>query len=402
MATILLVIIYVAAISLGLPDSMLGVTWPVSHIELGAQESLAGVFSAAISLFTVVSSLFSSKLTTKFGTERVIAFSCALTAVGLFGCVFINNAYLFFLTAVPMGLGAGAIDSAMNDYVAKNYKALQMNWLHCFWGVGALISPVIVSALLRSLGNWRYGYLTIGAIQAVLSVLLFATFPIWKKQKAALETAITDTLTSNNAPITQEKTISMRQAFAKRGVIFSVISFLVYCGMEMLIPIWGSTYFVNAKGLDAATAALWVSAYYGGMALGRFLSGFISLKVRDITLIRCGAAGIIVGAIIMLTLPGVGALIGSLIIGLGCAPVYPAMMHLTPIRYGREYSSQVIGAQTAATYTGLLTIPPIVGFTATRTTFDVLPYFILGLIAVYFVLNEIATRLTQPSLVKNK
>ena len=348
MYSLLLVFIYAAFISLGLPDSLLGSGWPVMQKELAAPLSFAGVISMIISGGTILSSLMSDRVTRKFGAGLVTAVSTLMTALALFGFSISRSLIALCLWAVPYGLGAGAIDAALNNYVALNYKSRHMSWLHCFWGVGATISPYIMGfCLTRGLG-WHSGYRTVSAIQVVLSIVLFASLPIWKKRTNGSGE-------SNGSPV-----LTLPQVLKIKGVPYMLATFFGYCGLEWTAGLWASSYLVKFRGIDAKTAAQFASLFFIGMTVGRFLSGFISERLGDKALIRLGSAVIITG-IIMVWLPlGIDALAlaGLIVIGFGCAPVYPSIIHLTPVNFGADNSQAIIGIQMATAYIGNTFMPP--------------------------------------------
>lgn len=399
MSTLLLIIIYFAFISLGLPDSMLGASWPVMRVEFSADESLAGVFNAAISVCTVISSLLSSRLTRRFGTGPVIACSVTLTAAGLFIASFIGNVYLYFAVAVPLGLGAGAIDTILNDYVARNYRAIHMNWLHCCWGVGAMAGTMIVSSFVKSGAGWRYGFLTVGIVQAVLAAVMFLSLPLWKKASFKVRSdLIADGGASAKSATNGAKSpaVPLRKALAVRGVALGAAAFFFYCSIESIVGLWGSSYLVNVRGIDPAAAAMWISAYYGGMIGGRFLNGILSLRLKDMWLVRGGFFIIAAGIILLLCpLPTAGVIAGILLIGIGCAPIYPSLMHLTPMRFGAELSATVVSFQTATTYLSFLLSPILFGLAASSTTFKIMPFVLAALLLGVAVMNESAHALAK-------
>jgi len=468
MATLLLIILYCVFISLGLPDSILGTCWPVMHIEFAVNEGLAGFFNATVSLCTIISSLLSQRLSAKFGIGKVVLVSVLLTAIGLLGGYFLSNIYLYFLLALPLGIGAGAIDTLLNDYVAKKYKAIHLNWLHCFWGIGAGCGTLLVGGYLKNNINWRYCYLTLACVQFLIVVILLFALPLWKKVEKCRKTyknstnlqeidtqkenyisttetnesdstysvednkdilSNTDEFTGtdkvlysysgdkvkevqnfygdsndyqekkdnlpNNSTSANDKTeiITIKEAIKTKGVIFSMLSFVFYCAMESVIFLWGSTYLVNIKNLDPATAANWVSIFMGGLIVGRFLNGILSLKIKDNTLIRMGICIVSLGVICLLIPYGYYlSLVGFILIGLGYAPIYPSLMHSTPIRFGERVSLRVVSLQSASTYVAFLLTPILFGYIGENTTFAILPYVILGLMACLIVTNEITEK----------
>lgn len=356
--TILLSIIYLAFISLGLPDSLLGSAWPVMHLELGVATSYAGIITMIISFGTILSSLMSDRLNKKFGTGLVTACSVFLTATALFGFSCSNSMLALCLWAIPYGLGAGAVDAALNNYVALHYSSRQMSWLHCMWGVGAAISPYIMSfCLTRQLG-WQQGYRTVGILQIVLTAILLCSLPLWKRV-AVRKPEVT-------AETPPAKSIGVLQAVRIKGVPMVLLAFFAYCALEQTAMLWASSYLVQNRGLEAETAAQFAAMFLIGITVGRFLSGFLADRWGDRNMIRCGAVIAIAGILLVLIpvsspLP---AQIGLMITGLGCAPIYPAIIHATPAHFGAEYSQAIIGIQMACAYVGTTFMPPLFGVLA--------------------------------------
>lgn len=380
MATWLLVVIYLAFISLGLPDSLLGSAWPVMWPEMGASLGSAGILSMVIAGGTIVSSLASGTLLERLGTGRLTLISCFLTAGALLGFSMAPTMLWLVLLAIPLGLGAGAVDAALNHYVAANYKAHHMNWLHCFWGLGATMGPIIMSYYIADHNSWRGGYTAVAVIQFTLVLILLLTLPLWKRIAAnhEPESAPSD-MQHDQAksvplqPVDKIKTNVLRI----KGVKISLITFLFYCGVESMVGLWGASYLVGAKGITADTAAGWISLYYGGITIGRMITGFITLKVHNRVLIRCGQLVAIAGGVILLLpLPDVFSLAGFILIGLGLAPIYPGLLHETPTRFGRENSARLMGIQMAVAYTGTTFLPPLVGIIATQVSIGLFPLIV--------------------------
>lgn len=364
MATLLLIIIYLSFISLGLPDAMLGSAWPIMQKELSAATSFAGVVSMIISCGTIISSLMCVRLVKKMGTGMVTVISVALTAISLLGMSFTQNAYFMCVLAIPMGLGAGAVDSALNNFVALHYKANHMSWLHCFWGLGATGGPMLMSVFLKSESGWRGGYLTTGIIQSVLVLTLIISLPVWKSFTSRQEDE-------------QTKSLSAAGVLRMKGAKPALLVFFCYCAVELATGLWGSTYLVNSRGIDPAQAARFVSYYYLGITVGRLITGFITMKIKNSAIIRMGLVIIAAGTILfMLPLGSAGALIAMMLIGFGCAPVYPCMIHETPRRFGKEFSQSMIGIQMAVAYTGSTLMPPLCGFIAQHTSASSIPVFL--------------------------
>ncbi len=385
MYSLLLSIIYFAFISLGLPDSLVGAGWPVMHDDLGVPIAYAGIITMIIASGTIVSSLMSDRLTRKLGTGLVTALSVALTAAALIGFSTSGSFWLLCLWAVPYGLGAGAVDAALNNYVALHYSSRHMSWLHAFWGVGASISPFIMSyALTEGLG-WASGYRIVGIIQIALTVLLFIAIPLWRKVNPGIPQ---DHDAQEGAPIT--KPLSLRGALRIPGVPLILLAFLAYCALESTAMIWSATYLVQDRGVTVETAAAFASFFLLGITAGRFLSGVIADKLGDRQLIRYGFLLIGVGAL-MIALPletSVFALAGLVFAGFGAAPVYPAIIHSTPENFGRHNSQAIIGIQMAAAYTGSTLMPPLFGVLGTWLGMWIFPFYIIVFVILGLVMTE--------------
>lgn len=381
MYSFLLALIYLAFISLGLPDSLLGAGWPVMHTELGVSVSFMGIISMVISGGTIVSSLLSDKLTHKFGTRAVTVTSVLLTVAALFGFSFSGSFSMLIIFAVPYGLGAGAIDAALNNYVALHYKAKHMSWLHCFWGVGAIISPFIMSFALKNL-NWNSGYRIVGFIQLAIALLLLVTLPVWKINK-----------TENTA---DTKRVGLTAALKIKGVPFLLIGFFAYCAAEATAMYWASTYFTEVKGISGDRAASFAALFYIGITLGRFASGFITERLGDRRMILLGT-GILACGIMILLIPMqsyMTAFAAFLVIGFGCAPIYPCIIHSTPANFGAENSGAIIGIQMASAYVGSTFIPPLFGLFGNAVGFSVMPVYLLAFFALMIIMTEATFRIT--------
>lgn len=381
MYSFLLALIYLAFISLGLPDSLLGAGWPVMHTELGVSVSFMGIISMVISGGTIVSSLLSDKLTHKFGTRAVTVASVFLTVAALFGFSFSGSFSMLIIFAVPYGLGAGAIDAALNNYVALHYKAKHMSWLHCFWGVGAIISPFIMSFALKNL-NWNGGYRIVGFIQLAIALLLLVTLPVWKINKTE---STADT-----------KRVGLTAALKIKGVPFLLIGFFAYCAAEATAMYWASTYFTEVKGISGDRAASFAALFYIGITLGRFASGFITERLGDRRMILLGT-GILACGIMILLIPVqsyMTAFAAFLVIGFGCAPIYPCIIHSTPANFGAENSGAIIGIQMASAYVGSTFIPPLFGLFGNGVGFSVMPVYLLAFFALMIIMTEATFRIT--------
>lgn len=388
MATFFLVIIYMAFISLGLPDSLLGVSWSLMQSELGAPLETAGLLFMTIAGGTIISSFASGVVLKRFGTGIVTFFSCLMTAGSLLGFHFAPSLFWLFICAVPLGLGAGAVDSGLNNYVATHYKAHHMSWLHCFWGVGATIGPVIMAQFISGQHSWRNGYLAIAGLQFVLVVILFFTLPLWNKVRGN-SNVISTNETENTDDGFYGADAKNRKPLQIRGVKLALISFLFYCGAESTMGLWGSSFLVNVKELSVDAAAKWVSLYYAGITIGRFITGFITLKISNRMLIRVGQIIALAGAaFLLLPLSSTFSLVGFIMVGLGLAPIFPCMLHETPTRFGKEHSQTIMGYQMAIAYTGSTFLPPLLGFIAAHSTIGIFPFVIAGFIALMLLGSE--------------
>ena len=386
MYSLLLALIYIAFISLGLPDSLLGSGWPVMHGELGVPVSYMGVVTMVISGGTIISSLFSDKLTRAWGTRIVTVASVFLTVLALFGFSFSKKFWQLIVFAVPYGLGAGAIDAALNNYVALHYKAKHMSWLHCFWGVGTIVSPFIMGYALEK-SVWNTGYRVVGGLQLGIAVLLLVTLPVWR-------------VNENSEAAQQQKSLGLVGALKIKGVPFLLLGFFAYCAAEATAMQWSSTYFVQAKGVSAERAAFFASLFYIGITAGRFVSGFVSGKLGDRRMIEIGT-GILTCGILFLLLPVRGetaAIAGFVVIGLGCAPIYPCIIHSTPGNFGAENSGAIIGIQMASAYVGSTFVPPLYGVLGRALGFKIMPVYLLAFVALMITMVELTFRLTKPSL----
>jgi fucose permease len=374
--TALLIIIYIAFISLGLPDSVLGSVWPVIRVDLSAPVSLVGYVAMTVSAGTVISSLMSNRLVARFGTAKVTVVSVAMTAFALLGYSLVGHAAFLFLLAIPLGLGAGSVDAALNNFIALHYESKHMNWLHCFWGVGATAGPLIVSLFLANPGGWRTGYLVIAALQFALVLVLLLTMKLWKgkEQQAA------------KGEQGEQRVLTNREALAIPSVKLALVSFIFFSVTETTTGLWSSSYLVGVEGISAAAAARWTASFYGGITLGRLLSGFLSIKIKNAALIRAGQLVCVLGALLLiLPLPVAVSAAGITIIGLGTAPVFPAMLHETPVRFGSRASGAIMGLQMAVAYLGGTLGSPLFGALSSLTSLRLLPFYLL--IAVLIMLS---------------
>ena len=389
MYSFLLALIYLAFISLGLPDSLLGSGWPVMHAELGVSVSFMGIVSMVISGGTIASSLLSDRLTHRLGTRIVTVVSVFLTVVALFGFSISTRFWMLIAFAVPYGLGAGAIDAALNNYVALHYKAKHMSWLHCFWGVGTIVSPFIMGYALTH-STWNAGYRIVGLIQLAIAVLLLVTLPVWKVHADATAAA--------------GRRVGLRAALRIKGVPFLLLGFFAYCSAETTTMQWASTYFVEVKHLPAERAATLAALFYIGITAGRFLSGFLTEKLGDRGMIRLGA-GVLACGIAALLLPVESyylAFAAFLVIGLGCAPIYPCIIHSTPANFGAENSGAIIGIQMASAYVGSTFVPPLFGLLGKALGFSILPVYLAVFAALMLVMTELTFRTTGAARKESK
>ncbi len=382
MFALLIAIIYMAFISLGLPDSLLGCAWPVMQIQLDVPISYAGFVTITITAGTILSSILSNFLTKKFGAGLVTAVSVVMTAVALLGFSLSDEFWQLIVWAIPYGLGAGAVDAALNNYVALHFSSKHMNWLHACWGVGALVSPFIMGECLKTNYGWNGGYRTISFVQIAIAALLFLSLPLWKKTTA------------------EEKRSNVRtvDALKVKGIFAVLIMFLCYCALEQTAMLWASSYLVNYRNVDETTAATFGSLFFIGITAGRFVCGFISNKLGDNKLIVIGSSVIAVG-ILCVILPiksPIVCCVGLVTIGVGCAPVYPAIIHSTPKNFGEENSQAIIGIQMAFAYTGTALMPPLFGIISQKMM-AFFPYFL----AIFLVLM-VTMFIVLQKILKNK
>lgn len=389
MITFFLLIIYLAFISLGLPDSLLGSAWPVMQYDLNASFETAGMLYMIVAAGTIVSSLFSGKAIDTFGTGKVTLVSVLLTAGALLGFSFSPSLIWLVICAIPLGLGAGAVDAGLNSYVAAHYKAHHMSWLHCFWGVGATLGPIIMSQVMLQDGTWRDGYFTIAMIQFGLVLILLFTLPLWGRVATLSQAAKqaegiqTESLVEHEADQGNVKPLKIK------GVKYALATFLFYSAVEATVGLWGSSYLVTEKGLSAASAAQWISIYYAGITIGRFITGFITFKVSNKMLIRSGQLIALGGALLLLLpVPTAVSVAGLLIIGLGLAPIFPCMLHETPVRFGKKHAQSIMGYQMAFAYTGSTLMPPLLGLLASAMTIGIFPVYIVACAFVMFLVCE--------------
>lgn len=420
---LLLAVIYLTFISLGLPDSIFGAAWPVMHVDLNVNESFASIYMIITAVCSGGVSFFAGPLIRKFGTGNVTVISVLLTVSGLLIISFANHIAVAIVGSVLLGYGAGAIDTGLNNFVSTHYKASQMNWLHCFWGIGVTVSPLIMSVFLGDNGDWQGGYRMVAYIQAGIFGVLLLSIPLWRKydkkelkippvadvsstiestipsvgEDASLSGDETDTnvpTASAEKPTKKKKKSAFVRALKTRGVPFAILSLGLYCGMEFLLGTWGATYIVNVKYFTPALAARWISIYYGGIMLGRLLSGFLSYKLNDKNLIRLGEAVALVGMLLFALPIGTASLVGLIVIGIGFGPIFPSTLHATPSRFGEELSADITGFQMGGGYAIAWAVQLTFGFVAPATTFAFMPYLLLVLCAALFAITELVNKLT--------
>lgn len=392
MYALLLAIIYLAFISLGLPDSLVGSGWPVMHQDLGVPVSFAGFLTVLIASGTIVSSLASERLTHRFGAGKVTAVSVAMTAAALLGFSVTDSFWVLLVWTVPYGLGAGAVDAALNNYVALHYTARHMNWLHSSWGVGASVSPFIMSYAIGSGLGWSAAYRTVGVLQLVLTAALVVSLPLWTRVHPVQAVSASPPTDDSARPAGR---VPLSRALRIPGVPSILIAFFAYCALESTSILWAVTYLVSERGTSPATAAAFGSLFLLGITAGRFLAGFFADRVGDRALIRGGFIAIGAGVVLLALPVGWLSLGGLVLAGLGAAPVYPAIIHSTPANFGAESSQAIIGIQMAAAYTGSTLAPPLLGVVAEWSGMWVLPPY-LGLLAVLgLVMSERLNRLNH-------
>lgn len=360
-----ILIIYATFISLGLPDSLLGVAWPNMVGEFHVAHSAAGIISMTIAICTIISSLQTARIAKKIGTGKLVLGSVLLTAIGLIGFAFTQHYFLLIVAALPLGFGAGAIDTSLNEYVAVNFRAHHMNWLHAFWGVGATLGPIIMGAVLNNNSSWRNGYWIIGGIQLILVIMLFLSLPLWKqdKQKVSGES--------------EKSTISFGTVLREPGVILSLLSFAFYVGIEATVGLWGSSYLIEVKTLSAATASFMISIFFASLTVGRIVSGFITFWLSNQKLLLFSEISLLIG--ILTTAFGTGSVLygGFILIGFGCAAIFPTMLHETPRRFGEGNSGTIMGLQVAFGYVGVTVLPPLLGVMLQGFSMNLFPIFLV-------------------------
>lgn len=386
MVHLLLAIIYLAFISLGLPDALLGAAWPSMYPQFDVPVSYAGIISMIIALGTVVSSLQSDRLTKKLGTGKVTALSVLMTAMALFGFATSHSFGMLCLWAIPYGLGAGSVDASLNNYVALHYESRHMSWLHCMWGIGASAGPYIMGYALTAGWGWNSGYHIIAVLQIVLTAILLCSLSLWKQRPAEV---------LQDGKVQNVKALSIREVLQLAGAREILVCFFCYCALEQTTGLWASSYLTLHKGVSADTAASFASMFYLGITVGRALSGFLTMKLNDVQMIRLGEVIIGIGVLVMLLPFGQSlSLTGLILIGLGCAPVYPCVIHSTPAHFGADKSQAIIGIQMACAYVGTCLMPPVFGLIANHITVALLPVYLLIILVLMVIMHELLCKKT--------
>ena len=388
MVQLLLAVIYLAFISLGLPDSLLGAAWPSMQAQLGVPVSSAGVISTIIALGTVVSSLQSDRLTRKLDAGLVTALSVLLTALALLGFSLSRSFLALCILAFPYGLGAGSVDAALNNYVALHYASRHMSWLHCMWGVGTTVGPYVMEYALTGGQGWNAGYRYIAILQFAITLAVFLSLPLWKKRAAQTR--------AEDAAADVGRALSLKEIVRIPGAKDVMVAFFCYCAVEQTTMLWASSYLALARGVSAEAAAGYASLFFIGITVGRALNGFLTMRFSDAQMIRAGQALVALGAAMLLLPMGTGAaLAGLVVIGLGCAPIYPCIIHSTPEHFGAENSQALIGVQMASAYVGTLAMPPLFGLIANHISIGLFPIFLLVVLAGMALMHERLVRKTR-------
>ena len=380
MTHLLIAIIYLAFISLGLPDAVFGGSWPTMYQEFGVPVSYAGIVTVIISIGTIISSLLSDRMTYKLGTGKVTALSVAMTAIALFGFSMSHSFVELCLWSIPYGLGAGGVDASLNNYVAVHYSSRIMSWLHCMWGVGAMTGPYVLGFVLTGGGIWNTGYRVIALMQVVLTIVLVVSLPIWKKREVVID---------EKGEEVPAQALSMKEILSIKGAKDIMIAFFCYCALEQTAGLWASSYMVLHKGVAEEIAASYASMFYIGITIGRFVGGFITEKLNDRQMIHLGMSILAVGVLVLfLPLSEYVSLAGFVLVGVGCAPIYPCIIHSTPDIFGTDKSQAIVGVQMASAYLGSLLMPTLFGVIANHITVALLPMYLCVIFVVMFVMYE--------------
>ena len=385
MTHLLLIIIYLAFIGLGLPDSLFGAAWPSIYPGFQVPVSYAGIVSLIISCGTVASSLFSDKLIRRFGAGLVTAVSVALTAGAILGFSVSRSYPALCVFAVPYGVGAGSVDTALNNFAALHYSARHMSWLHCTWGVGTVVGPYVIGYGLTSGEGWQFGYRCMFFVQLILTIVLFLSLPMWNRQSARLE-----------AVNTQQSSLPLREILRVPGVKSAMIAFFCYCGLENTSMLWAGTYLNLHLGFSAESAARFASLPFIGITAGRAVNGLLASKFTDDQLIRIGSGILVLGCVLMLLPFGVVIpLAGLLLVGVGCAPMYPCIVHSTPEHFGAALSQSVMSVEIASAYVGISAMSPLFGVVARALNVSLLPAYILLLACVMMLFHAKLVQITK-------
>ncbi len=383
MLHLLLAVIYLSFISLGLPDSLLGSAWPSMYGQFHVPVSYAGIISMIIAIGTIISSLESDRLTRRLGPGKVTAISVGMTAFALFGFSISSSFWMLCLWAVPYGLGAGSVDAALNNYVALHFASRHMSWLHCMWGVGASLGPYIMGYALTGGNHWNMGYRYIALLQMILTVILLISLPLWKTKK--MQGSGNDNVTG---PL-----LTLKQVFQIPGTKSIMITFFCYCALEQTAGLWASSYLVLQKGIPSETAASFASLFFIGITVGRAFSGFLTMKLNDQQMIHLGQGIVCIGiASFLLPFGEYAALTGLILIGLGCAPIYPCIIHSTPELFGTDKSQSIIGVQMAFAYIGTCFMPPLFGLIAAHITISLFPVYLFAVLFLMVIMYELLLR----------
>lgn len=381
MAVLFLIIVFTSYVSLGLPDSGAGVAWPFIRAEFNVPLAYAGIISIITTSFACVSSLLTGKLVRKIGTGMINAFSCFITGAAIFLCSFAPSFWVLSALAVPLGFGAGAVDSSLNSYVAEHYSSKIMNWLHACWGLGAMVSPLLITLLINKSGSWRTGYFTIGCIQLSLSVILFLTLKLWKRNF------------SDNATLEElQSSANLSASFKKLPVWLAVLTFFIYCGAEQSMGLWLGSLLVDQRGYNPVLMGTVVSLYFGSIMLGRFAFGFISKKIGNKLSIRIGLIIAVIGISLILIRTLITSIFGVMLFGFGLAPVYPCSMHETPRKFKLEDSPKIVSYQMAFAYVSMLSISPLVGLISSKTSLEAMPFIVAGLNVILIIITELLNK----------
>lgn len=398
MANAFLIVIYATFVSIGLPTSVLGVVWPAMQKEFNVSYSFAGFISMAMTAGTILMSVLSIKLIRRFGTGKIILISTLTMGVSLLGYYFAPSFVWALLLACPLGLGLGTIDCGINAFMAQHYKSHHMNWLHCFWGVGAMLGPIVMAMFISNHGMWREGYLAIAIFQFVLAGVLLFTLPLWDKVAIL------------NSPAAQEIVNEGEEKAANKGIFsslkisgvkYALLTCLLYCGVESTFGLWGSSFLIKANGVGEAAAAAMVSFFFGSIAAGRLLSGFVAFKLNDKTIIRIAEGVVLIGALLIFLPNPVVLSAGIILLGIGCGPLFPSLLHQTPALFGKENAQATVSLQVGVAYVGSTLVPPAFGFTANATTMHIFPIFLLAFILMMFLSSERMNSLVGKKLRKS-